>query len=130
MPALNIELHSQDSRASMAGLLMRLFDLWGLGNQEQLQLLGLDPSSRTTLARYRKGHPLANNRDLLDRVGHLLAIHKTLRSLFPDQPDLAHAWIRHPNRVFDQLSPVQMINQKGFAGLLMVRTYLELQCER
>ena len=127
IPENQIDLHNKESRASLARLLMHLFELWQLSTAEQLSLLGLDTNSRTTLLRYRKGQPLADHRDLLDRVGHLMAIHKTLRSLFPDNIDLAHQWMRQPNRDLGQQTPVALVQQMGFPGLLLLRTYLEQQ---
>lgn len=130
VPESQIDLHNKESRASLARLLMHLFELWQLSSVEQLSLLGLDTGSRTTLLRYRKGQPLADHRDLLDRVGHLLAIHKSLRSLFSQNTELAHRWMQQANRDFDHQSPVELIRELGFAGLLLVRTYLEQQVGR
>ena len=123
--APSLDIHSKESRQGLARMVMQLFQHWQLSNEEQLDLLGLDAGSRTTLARYRKGQPLGSNRDLLDRVGHLLSIHKSLRLLFPHNRELAYAWMRAPNRAFDNLAPVQVVRQHGFAGLLMLRSYLD-----
>ncbi len=119
------DIHNKESRQGLARMVMQLFQHWRLSNEEQLDLLGLDAGSRTTLARYRKGQPLGSNRDLLDRVGHLLSVHKSLRLLFPHNRELAYAWMRAPNRAFDNLTPVQVVRQHGFAGLLMLRSYLD-----
>ncbi len=119
------DIHNKEGRQGLARMVMQLFQHWQLNNEEQLDLLGLDAGSRTTLARYRKGQPLGNNRDLLDRVGHLLSVHKSLRLLFPHNRELAYAWMRAPNRAFDNLTPVQVVHQHGFAGLLMLRSYLD-----
>ncbi len=121
----NPDIHSKESRQGLASMVMRLFQHWQLSNEEQLDLLGLDAGSRTTLARYRKGQPLGSNRDLLERVGHLLSVHKSLRLLFPHNRELAYSWMRAPNRAFDNFSPVQVVHQYGFAGLLMLRSYLD-----
>ncbi|HSF25111.1 MAG TPA: hypothetical protein VLE20_12870, partial [Blastocatellia bacterium] len=44
----------------------------------------------STVARYCRGAPLADSADLLAQVGHLLGIHKALRTLFPYDLDLAY----------------------------------------
>ena len=44
---------------------------------------------------------------------------------FPANPELAYGWITTRNRGFDQLSPAEVIRTWGFAGLLMVRAYLD-----
>jgi hypothetical protein len=102
-----------------------LFEHWKLSSNDQLALLGLSVGNRPALARYRKGEPLANSRDLLERAGHLLAIHKNLRLLFPHDRDLAYAWMTTPNRAFAGKTPVELIAEWGFAGLLQARAYLD-----
>lgn len=104
---------------------MRLFEHWQLTTEEQLALLGLSTTNRGVLTRYRKGDPLAANRDLLERVGILLGVHKALRLLFPHNRDLAYAWMKQRNQAFNGMSPVEAIAQWGFTGLLMVRAYLD-----
>lgn len=116
---------SSDTRASLARMVMRLFDHWALAAEDQLNLLGLSPDSRTTLKRYREGGRLSDNRDLLDRVGHLLGIHKSLRILFPRNRELAYRWMSTRNTQFAGHTPVELVKQRGFAGLLMVRAYLD-----
>lgn len=106
-------------------MVMHLMDLWNLSTEQQANLLGIDPSSRATLAKYRKGSPIGTHRDQKERVGHLLGIHKNLRLLFPQNPDLAYRWMTASNRAFDNLTPVRVIEEWGFSGLLMVRAYLD-----
>ena len=118
--------HSEDSdRGALAKMVVQLFTHWKLSTEEQLSLLGLSAGSRSALTRYRKGEPLAQSRDLLERVGHMLAIHKNLRLLFPHNRDLAYAWMATPNKAFGGRTPAQLVAEIGFAGLLMVRSYLD-----
>lgn len=112
-------------RGALARMVMTLFDHWKLTTDEQTMLLGLASTNRAALARYRKGEPVGSSRDQYERVGHLLAIHKNLRLLFPENRELAYRWISTRNKAFDNLTPVEVINTWGFAGLLMVRFYLE-----
>ena len=63
-------------RSEQAKMVMTLFTHWQLSTEDQLSLLGLSTSNRGALTRYRKGEPLAPNRDLLERAGILLGIHK------------------------------------------------------
>lgn len=120
-----IDLNSKDARSRLAKQISVLFGHWQLNSDEQLALLGLEPGSRASLARYRKGEPLAASRDLLERVGSLLAIHKNLRLLFPHNRDLAYAWMGTRNRAFGGRRPVDLVADHGFTGLLMVRAYLD-----
>lgn len=115
---------AQDRRA-LATMVMNLFDHWNLSTEVQASLLGLGLSNRAALNRYRKGDPVGTSRDQYERVGHLLAIHRSLRLLFPENRDLAYRWMSLRNRAFGSDTPVEVIREKGFAGLLMVRSYLE-----
>lgn len=116
---------SDQNRGALAKMVMRAFDYWKLGTEEQLAMLGLATNNRAALGRYRRGEPLAANRDLLERVGHLLAIHKNLRLIFPQDRDLAYTWMSQRNKAFDGLTPVEVIKEWGFAGMLVVRAYLD-----
>jgi hypothetical protein len=117
-------LATQD-RGALAKMVMTLFDHWKLSTEDQAALLGLALSNRAALTRYRKGEPIGTNRDQYERVGHLLGIHKNLRLLFPQNRDLVYRWMTTRNRAFDNLTPVETIREWGFAGLLMVRGYLD-----
>lgn len=109
----------------MARMVTNAFDHWGLPPKESLAMLGLSENSSTSLQRYREGNPLRTNRDLMDRAGHILAIHKNLRLLFPHDRERAYRWMRTRNRAFGHQTPAEVIEDRGFQGLLMVRTHLD-----
>lgn len=117
---------SREARGRLAAMVTQLLDHWQLSTAEQAAVLGLSAGSRSTLARYRHGEPLADSRDLLDRAGHLLGIHKSLRLLFPRDRDLAYRWMTQPNRRLGA-RPVDLVLEHGFEGLLAVRRYLDFQ---
>ena len=121
-----IDPASRDARGRLAAMVTRLLDHWQISAAEQAEVLGLSAASRSTLARYRAGEPLADSRDLLDRAGHLLGIHKSLRLLFPHDRDLAYRWMTTPNRRLGG-RPVDVVVAQGFEGLLAVRRYLDFQ---
>src|SRR6185295_12949705 len=83
-----VDTGSRHARTRLAAMVTKLLEVWQLAPAEQAQVLGLSSGSRSTLGRYRNGEPLADSRDLLDRAGHLLGIHKSLRLLFPHDRDL------------------------------------------
>jgi hypothetical protein len=115
---------SQD-RGALAKMVMNLLDHWKLTTEEQAALLGIATSNRAALSNYRSGKPIGTSRDQLERVGHLLGIHKNLRLLFPQNRDLAYRWMSTRNKAFENLTPVEVVREWGFAGLLMVRGYLD-----
>ncbi len=114
-----------DDRGALSKMVMQLMDLWKLSTEQQAALLAINASSRATLARYRRGANIGTNRDQLERVGHLLGIHKNLRLLFPQNRELAYQWMSTRNKAFNNLKPVEVIQEWGFSGLLMVRAYLD-----
>lgn len=118
-------ISASEDRGALARMIMTLLDHWKLGTEDQAALLGIAASNRAALARYRRGEPIGTSRDQYERVGHLLGIHKNLRLLFPQNRDLAYRWMCTRNRAFDNLTPVEVVKEWGFAGLLMVRAYLD-----
>ena len=116
---------ANEDRGALAKMVMALLDHWQLSTEDQAALLGIAASNRAALTRYRKGEAIGTSRDQYERVGHLLGIHKNLRLLFPQNRDLAYRWMSTRNRAFDNLAPVEVVKQWGFAGLLMVRSYLD-----
>lgn len=120
-------LESRPARVALARQVMKLFELWALSTVDQAALLGLSPDSRSALSRYRKGDPLAGNRDMLERAGHLLAIHKALRILFPHNRDLVYRWVGAPNRRFGGRSPLDVMREQGYLGIVAVRRYLDFE---
>ena len=123
---MTADLSSEDSRRKLAKLIMRLFELWQLDQATQLNLLGLSVSSRSLLAKYRNGeYALSSSRDTLDRIGWLLAIHKALRLLYPRNEQLRYSWINHRNKIFNNLTPLQVMKDQGIIGLARVAGYLD-----
>ena len=119
------EVNASEDRGALARMVMTLLDHWNLSTEDQAALLGIAASNRAALSNYRSGKPIGTSRDQYDRVGHLLGIHKSLCLLFPHNRDLAYRWMSTRNKAFDNLSPVEVVKEWGFAGLLMVRGYLD-----
>jgi transcriptional regulator with XRE-family HTH domain len=125
--APDVDLHARGSRERLARMVVSLLDHWNLTPNDAAVLLGLSTQSRSTIARYRRGEPLADSADLLARAGHLLGIHKALRILFPHDRDLAYAWVTTPNRRFGDVAPLEVMKRHGYEGILAVRRYLDFE---
>ena len=125
--APDVDLHARGSRERLARMVVSLLDHWNLTPNDAAVLLGLSTQSRSTVARYRRGEPLADSADLLARAGHLLGIHKALRILFPHDRDLAYAWVTTPNRRFGDAAPLDIMKRHGYEGILAVRRYLDFE---
>jgi len=123
----DIDLRARASRERLARMVVALLDHWKLAPNDQALLLGLSAQSRSSIARYRRGEPLADSADLLARAGHLLGIHKALRILFPHDRDLAYRWVTTPNRRFADATPLDVMKRHGYEGMLAVRRYLDFE---
>lgn len=121
----DIDLASEESRGALSKMVIKLFRLWNLSTADQLELLGLSPKSRAMLARYGKGEALPGTRDILDRVGWLLAIHKALRLLYPQNEDIRYSWVSRRNAAFHNLSPLTVMKEQGIIGIAKVARYLD-----
>lgn len=125
-PALYPDPPTRHERVVLAQALVRLLEFWGLPAADRLTLLGLSGENRTALQRYARGEPLAASRDLLDRGGHLLGIHKSLKLLYPRNDDIVHGWMASPNERFGGQTPVEVVRRLGLPGLVMVRGTLDV----
>ena len=119
------DLNSKAARVGMAKLITNLFALWKLKNADQLQLLGMSINSRSLLPGYRQGRPLPDSRDVLDRVGHLLSIHKALGLLYPHNEELRYSWVKRRNKAFSNMTPLEVMRDQGIVGLARVARHLD-----
>lgn len=124
-------LEDGQSRTQLAVMIMKLFELWDLDTATALNLLGLSESSRSSLSKFKKGEAaLSNHRDSLDRVGWLLAIHKALRLLYPQNPELRYDWVNRKNQDLNNEAPIEIMTQEGIIGLAKISRYLDFLCSR
>ena len=124
-----INLENSDARKKLARMVTRLFELWNLPTADQLELLGLSRTSRAQLSKYRKGGALPSSRDMLDRIGWLLSIHKNLRLLYPRNENIRYTWVKRRNQILDDQRPLDIMKYQGLIGIARVARYLDyLRC--
>jgi hypothetical protein len=112
-------------RERLSVMVCRLFDLWELDTVTQALLLGLSEGTRATVARYRKGQPMSDQRDVLERVGNLLGIHKSLQLLYPHNPEMRNSWVKARNRLLDNRTPLEVMVEHGLPGIVTVRSFTD-----
>jgi len=122
---IHINLESTDARRKLARMVTRLFELWHLPAADQLELLGLSRTSRAQISRYRQGGALPSSRDMLDRIGWLLSIHKSLRLLYPRNESIRSTWVKRQNRILDDQRPLDIMKYQGLIGIARVARYLD-----
>jgi len=121
----HINIESSDARRKLARMVTRLFELWHLPAADQLELLGLSRTSRAQISRYRQGGALPSSRDMLDRIGWLLSIHKSLRLLYPRNESIRSTWVKRQNRILDDQRPLDIMKYQGLIGIARVARYLD-----
>jgi hypothetical protein len=119
-----VDPFTKEGRTSLTKMIIRLFDLWDLSMADQTELLGL--SSSRSIRRYRRGASFPTRRELIMKVGILIAIHKNLRVSFPRNREVVYRWPTIPNAAFGGGSPVDYVKEKGFDGLVGVHQYLQM----
>ena len=120
-----------ESRIVLAKMVTKLFQLWNLSIADQLDLLGLSAKSRSMLTKFRNGTAaLPETRDMIDRVGCLMVIHKGLGTLYPYNEDCRYSWVNHRNRAFDNRTPLEVMREQGLLGIVMVTRYIKFYMEQ
>ncbi len=120
-----IDIESSEARKKLARMVTRLFELWNLPTADQLDLLGLSRTSRAQLSKYRNGGAVPSSRDMLDRIGWLLSIHKSLRLLYPRNEHIRYTWVQRRNRILDDQRPLDIMKNQGLIGVARVARYLD-----
>ena len=118
----------QIDRKDLTGPALRTFfriaDIWGLKEQEQMRLLGLD--SRSTFQSWKRGAVAAIPKDALERISYVMGIYKGLQILLPKT---ANEWVRKPNKasIFGGRPAVERMTSGNVADLYVVRQYIDAQ---
>ena len=120
-----INIESSEARKKLALMVTRLFELWNVTTADQLELLGLSRTSRAQISKYRSGGAVPSSRDMLDRIGWLLSIHKSLRLLYPRNENIRYTWVKRRNRVLDDQRPLDIMKYQGLIGVARVARYLD-----
>ena len=120
-----IDIESSEARKKLALMVTRLFELWNISTADQLELLGLSRTSRAQISRYRNGGAVPSSRDMLDRIGWLLSIHKSLRLLYPRNENIRYTWVKRRNRILDDQRPLDIMTYQGLIGIARVARYLD-----
>lgn len=102
-----------------------LMDKWGCSTSEQKNLLG--SVSITTYYKYKSLPEIRLSHDLMERISHLMGIHKSLRIIFSNQTDAVYQWVSKPNSAapFNGQSALQFMLSGRMTELSDVRRYLD-----
>jgi len=105
---------------------LSLSDLWQLTTDEQIILLG--SPGRSTFFKWKKYGVNDDSlpRDTLERISHLLAIHKALQILLPSDA-ASDGWIKRQNSYFDGQTALDEMLSGNLGDIYRVRQYLDAQ---
>jgi len=117
-------LPDERGRQRLARRVTGVLDLWDIDEVEQLELLGIPRGQQSLLVAYRQGQALEPEKDHLGRVGHILAIHQGLKSLWPNDRNRRFRWVTETNSKLGGLRPLDLMLE-GYEGLLTVREYVD-----
>ncbi len=120
-----IGMLQKDNRQKLGIAVMRLLEQWSVSTEERLDLLGLHRKDQNLLDAYRKGTQAPDKVDVLDRIGWLLCIDQSLRSMFTGNVQMQRSWLTAANPHFDNVTPFEVIKTQRMAGLILVATFLD-----
>ena len=108
----------------MQRAVVRLFDCWGLTDEQATVLLGR--IATRTYQRWKAGEYGLVGIDLTARLSNLMGIHKGLRLLFSD-PQRGYDWINRANADFGGRTALDIMLGGQLTELMRVRRYLDAQ---
>ena len=122
-PRLKVFSGQELGEAALRGF-FQIAEAWGLQEQEQMRLLGLE--SRSTLQSWKRGAVSTIPKDALERISYVMGIYKGLHILLPKTAD---QWVRKPNaaKTFGGRSALDRMTSGNVADLYVVRQYIDSQ---
>jgi uncharacterized protein (DUF2384 family) len=117
---------SYEERVHLARVIMQLLRGWGVRPAQQIAILGLPQGTPTrSLRRYSEGAPLPDEREVTQRVEHLLGIADALRTMYPGNSRMGAFWLNRPHRQLGARTPLSIMIDDGLSGLITVRATLD-----
>lgn len=114
---------TDDEAAAMFRAALNLFELWSLTDERAAILLDLPVR---TYRRWKAGELGRIDRDGKARLSNLMGIHKALRIIFRE-PQRGYAWIKAPNKIFGNLTALDVMLGGELTDLMRVRRYLDAE---
>lgn len=114
----------EETRLELGRLVTKIFDAWGLTNDQRCRLLGISPGSRASISEYATGkRPLPMKPDIVARTLHIATIYEILHASNLKRPDLADKWPTTPSIDLNGNRPVDMM--QSLEMLARIRRWME-----
>ncbi len=104
--------------------LSKLLELWHLKSLDACILLGYENKDQNYVEAILSGTVTLRGRDAKDRIINLFKIRRTLSSIFRDL-NVENAWLREPQKVLNDQTPLQLLQEGSIENLLRVRFLVE-----
>jgi uncharacterized protein (DUF2384 family) len=114
----------RDLGATALRTFFRIAELWRLGADEQMTLLGI--TSPSTFYKWKKTPPRKLSPDMLERISYVMGIYKALQILLPNERQ-ADSWVRRENTnpLFGGRAPLERMLSGQVSDLYVVRRHLD-----
>lgn len=116
------QLRDPETLQALTESVREVFEQWGIHEANAAALLDLP-----NVGLLRDNTPLPADEGVLERVGHLMAIHRKLNHMYPDQPERWQRWITTSWAGLGDRSPLQLMLGGELEGIRRVRDFIESQ---
>jgi len=114
------KLNNDEVSESVLDAVFALFDRWQLHELNQAALLGVN-----RIDELKQNQWPENSSEVLEKIGHLLAIDQALSKYFPYELTSRDLWILVPKKEFADESPLAVMLESGLEGMRKVRIFVE-----
>jgi len=114
------KLNNDEVSESVLDAVFALFDRWQLHELNQAALLGVN-----RIDELKQNQWPENSSEVLEKIGHLLAIDQALSKYFPYELTSRDLWILVPKKEFADESPLAVMLESGLEGIRKVRIFVE-----
>ncbi len=80
---------------------------------------------KRNIRKFRENMPFPETEGLNERLNHVVGIATSLRTTYPMNPQMGTMWMKKPQRMFDNRTPLDVIVNDGEKGLIAVRSHLD-----
>lgn len=127
--AEQVDLAASSDLHDLGRVVISLLRKWKLSEKQQSALLGTDKNEGAALSSHEIGaHPMQGKSEVRQRAEQLMAIHHSLRLLFPENEGLRFSWVARRNQAFGGSAPIDIMLRSGNEGIARVRALLDQQC--
>ena len=117
---------STEDNLSLTKMIMGILESWGLNARQQHTLLAFSSKVPVRgMRRFQDDRAFPDEKELNQRVEHIVGIHHALHTTYPHNPAMGALWIKTSNKRFNNQSPIKLMLEEGDIGVERVRAHLD-----